>query len=379
MLARRFLSSRALKGSGFHFKTTTSTDGPKILAPPAFFTPKSLLILSTPLALPRVIQRSIDLYQNEKIQVLVAGVDTVVPNSRRNGFSELWLADLVHIEGSQQLEEVDVKNAPLRESDGINIVTAKTNWKNIASSFDLRLDEGHTMNIGLANTLFQTSNLVTLFYFQPEAQNQDANSTLMKNSGQTLSSLRASLPPLLHLLDAKACDKWTALYDSTEELIITKSIGNLVKEINGDSAAKYLENNAKLMDIGSKETQVFVKLYRDGRPEPQRHEVIAGGGGWGVKANMLAISPEADIQVGDRIEFYMLTPGHRYEVEETPLESVLDRVVFECSHENTLYSDGTELAKEEYAVFGCGSESGFSLNGTKYSLAGERLSFAVKG
>lgn len=376
MLSRRFFASVTRRNSTFHFKTTTTANGPNLLNPPTSFTPKSVVILSTPVALPSVIQRSIDLYQNEKLQVIVAGVDTIAPNSRRNGFSELWLKELVQIQSSQQLEEID-KKAPLRESDGINIVTAKTNWKNITSNFDLSIDESHTVNIGLANTLFQTSNLVTLFYFQPETEAQGPHAALAANSGHTLSSLLASLPPLLRLSDARTSDKWTPLYDSKEELVITKSAGNLVKEINGGSAAKYLENNARLMDIGSKETQVFVKLFKEGEEQPQRFEVIAGGGGWGVKANMLAISPEADIQVGDRIEFYMLTPGDRFEKDHASVESVLDRMVFECSHEDTQYNEGTDVSNEEYRVFGCGSERGFKLNGIKYALAGERLSVAV--
>ena len=98
---------------------------------PEQFTPKSLLVLSTPTNLPQVIEDSIKLSQKQDLQLVVAGVDTVVPYSHRNGVSELWLDEPISIGDSALLEEKDDINKPPRESDGLNVVSAQKHWKNI--------------------------------------------------------------------------------------------------------------------------------------------------------------------------------------------------------------------------------------------------------
>lgn len=367
----RRLSTLA-RANAFYTKTTLNPQQVS-LTPPSQLSPKSLIVLSTPTQLNEVIGRSIDLHQEHDLQVVVAGVDSVVPHSHRNGISELWLDEPIKIEESTQLEEKDRQHEHPKQSDGIHIVTAKENWKTIDSNFDITLNLKNKVRLSLANTVFQTHHLVTLFYFQPSYIQESHN-----NSGQTLSDLAISLPEsTINFGKAQSFDKWTPLYDSeSEPLLILKCTGNLVKEINRKPAAKFLENNDKLMNIGSKDTQVFVKLYKPNQELPQKFEVIAGGGGWGAKANMLAISPEAKLSTGDRIEFFMLTPEDRFKPNPELDTTLQNGFVFECSYENVTYNetfgnDGETIELQN--LFGCGSEKGFKLNNINFASAGERL------
>lgn len=349
------------------------------LKPPTSFNPKSLILFSTPTQLLNVIEKSIDLYQKDDLQLFVAGVDSVVPNSEKNGISELWLDEYIKITHSVLLDEKDAKNKTPRSRDGINIVTAKENWKKIESSFEISLNKTNKINTTLANTVFQTDNLVTLFYFQPSTLSEG-----QENSGQTLCDLSVSLPETsISFGKTTSSDSWTPLYDeNSEPLIISKCTGNLVKGINKKPASKYLEDNTKLMSLASKDTQVFIKLYKKGQTSnlPQKFEVIAGGGGWGAKADMLAISPEAKPEIGDIVEFFMLTPQDRFNKEATKVlyDSINNTFQFDCAFEDVSYEDSISgKTKEVENVFGCGSESGFKYNDTNYKSAGEKVSISL--
>lgn len=233
------------------------------------------VLLATQSMLPSVIEQCSRFNQeNPNTQLVVAGVDSLT-NSKRNGVTELWLTKPLVV---SEHRLVDNSVAPLRESDGINIVLAKENWKLTSSSLVLRFGSVET-DINLANTLFSTGLSSTLFVLDKGKS----------YSGEALESVNVEIRR-----DAAAVistrDNWTPLYDYAVEapLVITKCIGNLVKEINGKSASSFLQDNAKLMSIGSKETKVYVKLDKSGAEgEKKRYEVIAGGGGWGPRQAQL--------------------------------------------------------------------------------------------
>lgn len=341
------------------------------------FNAKSLVLLATPSVLPQVIQESILAYQDKNIQVVVAGVDSMVPNFYRNGVAELWLEETVAINRTVSLEDRDDLNNKPKESDGVNIVVARKNWKNVASSLCVRLNNTSSVELALANTVFSTGNLVTLYFFQPESLGPVAN------NGITLCELEITLPSGVVPANAETnvVDHWTPLYDyvTEEPLYITDCIGNLAKAVNNKSAAGYLENNDALMSIGSKDTQVFVKLYKKDDPTVYKYEVIAGGGGWGAKANIIALSPEAKLEKGDRIEFYMLKPNDRFpeQLKETAVGP--HSFAFEASYEEQSYDNGRDNQETRYQdVFGAGCEEGFRFNGVRHGSAGERVTIALK-
>lgn len=340
---------------------------------PPEISPKSVILLSTSSQIVNTTEKSINLYQKYGLQVIVAGVDTVA--GEKNGLSELWFDDYVTIENSVLLEEKDAKKKPLRRSDGIHIVTARENWRKIESSFNMSLNESNNLKLSLANTIFQTTNLVTLFYFQPSSLKSSQS-----HSGQTLSDLSVTLPSI-SFTGVETFDKWTPLYDESDgDFLISNCTGNLIKGINKKPAAKFLESNERLMSIASKDTKVYVKIYKPGSSLAQKFEVIAGGGGWGAKADMIAVSPDAKPVVGDRVEFYMLTPRDRYSREKAIEEKALkDSLNFECSHEDVNYDEDEDYVQRIVldGTFGGGAEEGFEYNDVNFKSPGERVKLAV--
>lgn len=364
---RRFSTFRPLAAK-FLARTTVSPGLNAQVLAPADLKPKSVVFLSTPQNIPTVIENAINFYQIGNMQVLVAGVDSVVPNGNRNGISELWLDDYITFEDSVLLLAKDT--VKVKQSDGINVVGAKTNWKNVDAALKLQLGL-NCLEMSLANTIFSTNQLATLFYFQPPALQKQTGDP---NMGEVLSNLTAILPPLEPSLGtAVSLDRWTPLTEG-EELVVTNCTGNLVRSINNGPAAKILENNSKLMGIASKETKVYVKVFRDN--ESKKYEVIAGGGGWGVKADLLAISPEAKMQVGDRLEFFMVTPEVRYADMSNTVVS--NQFMFESLPEMSSYEMTLGSPQTIEHLFGCGSESGFVMDGVNHKSPGEVVRLAYQ-
>ncbi|CCG24190.1 hypothetical protein CORT_0E06080 [Candida orthopsilosis Co 90-125] len=372
-MQRQFFRYLKTKSPQFHARSTINTLAFK-LQPPTKFTPQSVLIFSTPTNLPQIIEDVIELHQRNNIQVVVAGIDTMVPFSARNGVSELWLDQRLKIGNSLLLEERDDLDKPPRESDGINPVSARKNWKNIQGHLSLKLRHEMDANINLANTVFSTGSILTLFYFDSE--------TNVAHSGQHLCELEVALPRgvVPNHATGKIEDKWTPLYPG-KSFKITNCVGNLLKSIEKNPAAKYLENNDKLMSLKSKDTEVFVKLRKKGTTVVDRFKVTAGGGGWGAKADIIALSPEAKPERGDEVEFFMVTPNNRFvKHKEDDVEKFDHTFAFISSYEETAYNgdDADTESEKIYETFGCGSELGFYFNGVKHHSPGETVYIKLK-
>lgn len=366
MFFLRNFSSGRLAAAQFFARTSLFPKSGATLLAPTHFTPKSVVLLSTPQNLPTVIENAISFYQIAGMQVLVAGVDGVVPNGTRNGVSELWLDDFITFANSVNLKDRD-SEPPLRESDGIHVVGARSNWKQIQANLRLKLAD-NSVDLSLANTAFSTNTLATLFYFQPKHLQEV---TRDQNMGELLCDLTAILPPLEPgITGPNTCDRWAKLTE--DELRVTNCTGNLVKSINGKSAAAVLEKNEKLMSLASKDTKVYVKVYRG--DECKKYEVIAGGGGWGAKADLLALSPEAMLKQGDRLEFYMVSPEDRFSDMSSAIVS--NKIQFECIPEATSYGEAASGPQEVENLFGCGCESGFELDGVNHRSSGEVVHFS---
>ncbi|RLV95119.1 hypothetical protein JA1_001116 [Spathaspora sp. JA1] len=339
---------------------------------PAHIKPSSVLVLSTPSNLPQIIQNAIDLYQQHNLQIVVGGIDSVVPNSSRNGVSELWSEKPLTIKRSILLESRDDLNKPPKESDGIHIVTAKKNWKNIESKLCINFNESINADLKLANTVFSTGSILTLFYFQPTNLVDSPG-----NSGQHLCELEVALPQgdISEQCQITLKDNWTPLYEGGRAFTITNCVGNLLKTIDDKPASEFLEKNDSLMSIGSKETQVYVKLTNPNSAVTERFKVIAGGGGWGAKANIIALSPEAKPTVGSKIEFFMITPSDRYAKKYEDIDNYKNSITLQTTYEEQTYVEDTQEQEQTVIenAFGCGSESGFTLNGVVHNSPGEMV------
>lgn len=357
------LLATSTRRAAFFARTTVAPNGKPITLPQNFAS-KSVLILATPQNLASTIESAISLHQDEKLQVVVAGVERIVPNGESDGISELWMDSRMELEDPILLSEKD-RPEPLRVSDGVHPVGAKVNWKHVDAALKMKiLDVDITMK--LANTAFYTNLLSTLFYFEPEQKDD-----VLLHSGETLCSLLISLPNIRPSLSlASVYDNWTSLKTSDEPLLVTKCTGNLLKGINKKPASLFLEQNDKLMSLSSRETKVYVKVFeRDGATK--RYEVIAGGGGWGAKADLLAISPDAKLQVGDRVEFFMVAPQDQGKMRSGV---VSNQFLFECAPAASCYDSSQKSSQAIDNLFGCGSESGFVAGGVNHKSPGESLS-----
>lgn len=331
---------------------------------PASFTPKSVVLLSSPAYLNSTIDAAIKLFEEKKLQIIVAGVDSV-PHGGTSGVSELWMDEFFKVKDGIFLDEKDDLNKPPRQSDGVNVVGARKNWKLIDSAFSFKLAKNVDVSVNLANTAFVNDNLVTLFYLQPP---QIDDETTARYSDRALCDLQVELPTSAHNAVMKVHDRWTALA-SEKPLFVTNCIGNLIKGLNGRSAAKFLEQNDQLMSIGSKDTEVYVKLYRENTE--YRYQVIAGGGGWGPKADTLVVSPEAKVQKGDRIEFFMVTPENKKGQNE--IETRNGSFVFERINEASGFGHDSSEVEGVRSVFGCGTEVAYHVNNVLHLSAGETV------
>lgn len=376
-MTRQFLVKRLFHNSRFQYQFyTRTTINPTNfqLKIPSHINPQAVLVLSTPSNLPQVIQNSIDLYQNNDLQLVIAGVDSVVPNSQRNGVSEMWMTNTMDITSAIPLEARDDLNTPPKESDGVHIVTARKNWKNIDSNLKLHLNQTMNIDLKLANTVFSTGSILTMYYFQPKALKDSTG-----NSGQHLCELDVRLPEGVISENAKVLveDNWTPLYPEDRSFKITKCIGNLLKTVDTNPAAHYLEKNDRLMSIGSKETEVYVKIQKPNSNAIERYKVTAGGGGWGAKANTIVLSPEAKLVTGSSIQFFMVTPEDRYQVKNDEIENYQNAITLQSTYEEKSYNENTKPEQVFENVFGCGAEAGFFFNGIKHNSAGEYIRISL--
>lgn len=276
----------------------------------------------------------------------MAGVDTV--KGSRNGLSQFWSDKSLAITAEAYSE------------------SNSKNWKPTDSQLGLKFSESHIVLLPLANSLFATGNLITLFQLDPFDPSSPLNDKLLKLATITLPEDDLSINEI------QVFDRWTPLFEDEEPMYITNCIGNLIKAINNKSAAKYLETNEKLMSLKSKETEVYTKVTRNGKQN--RHQVVAGGGGWGPKADTIVVSPDAKIRKNDQIDFFMLTPEDKIK----PLDLVESTFEFECSVPEASYGklgygeiDNGNV--KHFSSFGCGSEGGFIYNDTNHKSPGERV------
>lgn len=338
---------------------------------PTSFAPKSVILLSSPTHLNSTIDAAIKLFEDQKLQIVVAGVDSVPPMGN-SGVSELWMDEFFKVKDGIFLDEKDDLNKPPRQSDGVNVVGARKNWKLIDSAFSMKVAKNVDVSVNLANTAFVNDNLVTLFYLQPPQLDDKVTAGF---SDSALCDLRVELPISAQNAVVKVHDRWTAL-PSEKPLFVTNCIGNLIKSLNGSSAAKFLEQNDQLMSIGSKDTEVYVKLYRENTE--YRYQVIAGGGGWGPKSDTLVISPEAKVQKGDRIEFFMLTPENKKASHQHEIETKNGSFIFERINEASGFRHSNSDVEGTLSLFGCGTEVAYHVNNVLHLSAGETVVVEMK-
>lgn len=358
MLLRRFSTSNRTR------IYARSVFNPGNYALPARQEP-ACIIFATEAALSKAISAVSTFHQSHpKVQLCVAGVNTIA--GLWNGVSELWVDSKFSV---SDIEQISTGKSTISETGG-RILLPRDNWRlskaHLLVMFGNNKVQPIDVKLRLANTIFCTGLESTLFFI---------------DNGKVVEGLKSANIEISSVKLAKNViteDKWTPLFDPQDNdgrpLLITKCVGNLAKEINGQSALGFLQDNDRLMSLQSKDTKVYVKLTKSTGVE-EKHEVIAGGGGWGSKASTIAISPPAKLQRGDQIEFFMLTPTAQTngpdKFETRPGLGV--SALFECLYERNSYGlEGLDVETKVEGLFGGGSEGGFELNGIKHVSVGER-------
>lgn len=358
-------------------RTTISPAKTYSLRAPKDFTPKLVVVFSTPQNVKHVIMELVE-SMKKGIQVVVAGVDTV-PANNRNGILELWMdepliighhkeLDLAEQYPEQQVHTHNGEPCMLGHShqhqhthNAQEQLTEAYKWQKPDGKITINIGTTHT-TLALANTLFATQFANTMFFLEqghPKA-------------GQVLLELEITLP--FERSTTVVHDEWEPLFDGAK-MEITSVAGNLLKQVDGQLCAGLLQKNQRLM-LAGKELEVYVKIFPKDGSEPQRYKCIASGGAWGAKKDIVALNPEATPQKGDRVLFYLLAPERRF--LPPPALPYFGVISFECSPEQVGYDTPRQDEQTLTHVFGAGSEQGFVTNGIIHESAGETVVIATE-
>ncbi len=332
------------------------------------FTPQSLLLFTTINNSVKLVDESIEIsnrYPN--LQIISGVVDTIPVNNKTtsnndttsyNDAVSMMITDQsITINDLKPIEDLDNQDQLIRDNNmehrGIYPVFGRSNWKSFDSEIKIYFEDNQVegpravLKVPVASTLFtELQEPSTLFYItgknnqtnqidnnniindQRSSRNEiklkegendlgsklisNLSTKIIKHSGEFLSSLSITLP-----LSIDSIQKNNKLEKITPFLKITSCKQNLVKTINDGPASYYLEENDIIKKLASKETRVFVHIKQqegDTSDEELQFEVIAGGGGWGVKAGILALSPEAKIRPGMFASFSIIRPESNVKV-----------------------------------------------------------------
>jgi len=352
---------------------TTYNPASKLLKRPEF-EPRSLFVIATPQHIDNLLTELGSISSEyEQLQIIAASTDSIPSGgTHRDGVSQMWLDEYITVNDSVRLEERDdnLEDNTGEESNGVIPVRANRPWKKMQTRLQVNLhnsDNGiSTITTSLANSAFYFRDLCFMFYTRSHGADQ------LINANHNLAELTLTLPKQIRPTGFRSWNKLEQL-SFDEDLAVTEHNHNLIKRINGQSAAGYLENCKRIMNLGSKDTKIFIELSNSSvQSEPRLYEVVAGGGGWGEKGKMLAISAGCEINTGDSVKFFMLHPEERYKGLAVPLDVQNASGLFvETTVEEKEYRDAQH--EEERVIqnqFGFGSELGYTINGLQYNAGG---------
>lgn len=325
---------------------------------------KSLVLVTTPSQLNKVIEKSVDDFKNSQMrpinQIIVACIDSILGS--RDAYSELYLDSEITVNSIKEFKDEKKVRDPL----SVDPIKFDKNWNDQTTRTSLSLNINNTQSISLklANSLFSNGEHSTCFYIGNSEYDWMNLSELdvsieIPTEGEKIEyHNRLTEIPLVQGVDS--------------EYTVTSYEGNLIKSIDDKSPSQYLIDNPIVM--GSKK-DLYFKLYKTGqRVEPwneQYYKLIVGGLGWGEKQAFLGVDPIVG-EIGHRnIKMYefdkkipSLDPEH------------VSGIVIECPEIENGYVDysadnGDRDTVEINGGFAFGCEDGFVLNGVSHKSQGE--------
>ncbi|KAK9241416.1 hypothetical protein V1525DRAFT_384814 [Lipomyces kononenkoae] len=372
-------------------------NGPDLLIRQPQFTPASLLLITTP-------QYANELYSfiadgSLAFSVFGAVVDVVPPGGKRDGISYLWTSQPIKLSRSNStpLSLARSQNPHTRDypvepaARGRYVSKGGQNWVLNKLYLSLAFNNGaKNVRIQSASTIFETGVEGILAAREAGATEPELYGTMELDIPLNISFEDRERTPALVVLENKSM-----LEGEPSTMYITSKKDNIIKTINGRPASSFLEASlaASLFLEGpppmetrfrskdadnQKNRSVYAVL-----DDKSRYKVIAGGGGWGARAGMLVLDPEAEIREGAKIQFWVSTSNGKDQ-----LDSELDfgddqkgKMYFECVApvqflEELEQQESTEVALDD--VFGAGSEHQFLVGHRKFDVHGESCVASVE-
>lgn len=353
--------------------TTLNPNEIKFNYPTSFH--QSLILVTTPSQLNKIISKSIDDFQNPQMKpisnIIVACCDSILGS--RNAYSELYLDDKFIINNLKELKDDEPKLQ--RDPLSVDPIRLDKNWsdKSVNTNFKINMINGDSMGIKLANTLFANGQHSVCFYIGDGGSKYDwvnlEQLDITINDDIKSVDYRNRLGEI-PLVPAKPDDEYT----------VTDFEGNLIKSINHNSPSQYLIDNPLVM--GSKK-DLYFKLYDKNQTSvppymEEYYKLIVGGLGWGEKQAFLGVDPVVG-RVGYRdiklFEFKKtiqpINPLTLHNSNSIILECAPVEDGFQEHHSDV--ASGSSVPLEIEGVFSMGCEQGVDLNGVTHRSQGETL------
>ncbi|KAK9365272.1 hypothetical protein V1509DRAFT_612710 [Lipomyces kononenkoae] len=377
-------------------------NGPDLLIQKPQFTPASLLLITTP-------QYANELYSfiadgSLPFSVYGAVVDVVPPGGKRDGISHLWTSQPITLSHSNStpLSLARSQNTLTRQQNDSRVDTAARGryvskggqqWALSKLYLSLAFNNGaKNVRLQSASTIFETGVEGILAAREAGAAEPELYGTMELDIPLNISFEGRERTAALEVLENKSM-----LEGESSTMYITAKKDNIIKTINGRPASSFLEASlaASLFLEGpppmetrfrSKEAEnqknrsVYAVL-----DDKTRYKVIAGGGGWGARAGMLVLDPEAEIREGAKIQFWISVANNAKDQLDSEFDFGDDqkgKICFECVapvqflEELENQQESTEIALED--VFGAGSENQFFVGHKKFDVHGESCVASVE-
>lgn len=331
-------------------------------------------------------------------------MDVVPPGGKRDGLSYLWTSmpmTVNKLESTSLAAARDALNEErlATESDhthshstpqpqvaqGRFIAQGGRQWSLKPMFFSLGFTGSiKKVRVQCASTIFETG-LESMMIGREVGEEAELYANMSLDIPLSIENESVDSESVLELLENKS-----ARPGETVEMYVTSRKDNVIRTINSRPASSFLEESLAaglFLEPAPPLNTPFLKRKLAENPknrsvyavldEKTRFKVIAGGGGWGARAGMLVLDPEAKIQEGAKIQFYVTKSAGLDAVSELGVgEDARDRIFFECVEPIQFWdeSEGLGDAVDEVAlegIFGAGTENQFFVGSKRFDVHGE--------
>ncbi|KAK7206266.1 hypothetical protein BZA70DRAFT_266586 [Myxozyma melibiosi] len=340
--------------------------------------------------------------------VFGAIVDVVPPGGRRDGLSYLWTSTPITLDKQHSSERVPHTNESGTHSDSTHSHSHGGDLEVVQGRFISRGGEQWSLNPQFVTLNFRQKRTIKMQSASTIFETETESMMVAREVGEEAkmyTSMTLNIPHKLKLEPVKAesalefLPNKSARPGESADMYVTSSKDNIIRTINDRPASSFLEDSLAaglFLDPVPPMNTRFTKNLENPKNrsvyalinDSVRYKVIAGGGGWGVRAGMLVLDPEAKVPANAKIEFYVTkNAGPDYGIADAELmtgDQSYGRVYFECVEPIQFLDDAEAEAEgavvEEVAlegIFGAGTDNRFLVGTKKYDVHGEFVAASV--